>query len=206
MKSRDFFVHPQAIAESADIGSGTRIWAFSHVMKNVCLGSNCNVGEHCYLESGVVIGNDVVIKNGVAIWDGVMIEDRAFLGPNCVFTNDLYPRSKLVGERGRTIVREGASIGANATIICGHTIGRYSLIGAGAVVTHDVSDFALMSGNPARLKGYVCHCGQKLLFARSGLARCECGVTFQREEFGVRVLDAPKVSATQDLKSQHPAS
>src|SRR5579864_1902001 len=131
MSNSDFFVHPRAIVETTNIGCGTRVWAFSHVMNTVRLGANCNVGEHCYLESGVVIGDDVVIKNGVAVWEGVTIEDRAFLGPNGVFTNDLYPRSKVVNNRVQTVVREGASIGANATIICGHTIGRYSLIGAG---------------------------------------------------------------------------
>lgn len=194
MKKRDFFVHPQAIVESDDIGAGTRVWAFSHVMKNVRLGANCNVGEHCYLESGVIIGDDVVIKNGVAIWEGVMIEGRAFLGPNCVFTNDLYPRSKAVNERVRTTVREGASIGANSTLICGHTIGRYSLIGAGSVVTHDVADFAVVSGNPARVTGYICRCGKKLLFSKNGQARCECGLTFRRHELGVRVLTSEELS------------
>jgi len=190
MSNRDFFVHSQAIVETADIGSDTRVWAFSHVMKNVRLGANCNVGEHCYLESGVVIGDDVVIKNGVAVWDGVTIEDRVFLGPNCVFTNDLYPRSKVVNDRVPTVVREGASIGANATIICGHTIGRYSLIGAGAVVTHDVPDFALVAGNPARRRGYICRCGERLRFSTNEEAHCECGTTYQRQELGVRVLVA----------------
>jgi acetyltransferase-like isoleucine patch superfamily enzyme len=118
----------------------------------------------------------------------VTIEDRAFLGPNCVFTNDLYPRSKVVNNRVQTVVREGASIGANATIICGHTIGRYSLIGAGAVVTHDVPDFALVAGNPAQLKGYVCRCGEKLRFSPDEQAHCKCGFTYQRQEFGVRAL------------------
>lgn len=188
MSNSEFFVHPQAIVETAEIGYGTRVWAFSHVMKHVRLGTNCNVGEHCYLESHVVIGNDVVIKNGVALWEGVTIEDRAFLGPNCVFTNDLYPRSKVVNDRVQTVVREGASIGANATILCGHEIGRYSLIGAGAVVTHDVPDFALVTGNPAQLRGYVCRCGEKLRFSTDEQAHCECGVTYQRQGSGVRIL------------------
>jgi acetyltransferase-like isoleucine patch superfamily enzyme len=188
--NRDFFVHPQAIVETADIGSGTRVWAFSHVMKDVRLGANCNVGEHCYLESGVVIGDDVVIKNGVAVWEGVIIEDGALLGPNCVFTNDLYPRSKVVNDRIQTVVRQGASIGANATIICGYEIGRYCLIGAGAVVTHHVPDFALVTGNPAQVRGYVCRCGEKLHFSTDEQAHCECGVTYQRQELGGRVLVA----------------
>src|SRR5208337_776160 len=165
MSDHRFFAHPQSLVETQDVGSGTRIWAFAHVMKGVRLGANCNVGEHCYLESGVVVGDDVVIKNGVALWEGVTVENRAFLGPNCVFTNDLYPRSKVVNNRVQTVIREGASIGANATILCGHEIGRYSLIGAGSVVTHDVPDFALVTGNPARLKGYVCRCGERLSFS-----------------------------------------
>jgi len=183
-----FFVHPQAIVETRDIGSGTRVWAFSHVMKDVRLGANCNVGEHCYLEAGVVIGDDVVIKNGVALWEGVVVENRAFLGPNCVFTNDLFPRSKVFNERMRTSVREGASIGANATILCGIELGRYSLIGAGSVVTRNVPDFALVTGNPARLRGYVCSCGEKLRFPADGSTNCVCGLTYQRQEFGIHVL------------------
>jgi len=188
MSNSNVFVHPQAIVETADIGSGTRIWAFSHVMKNVRLGTNCNVGEHCYLESGVVIGDDVVIKNGVAVWEGVTIEHRVFLGPNCVFTNDIYPRAKIVNRRVCTVVREGASIGANATILCGHEIGRYSLIGAGSVVTHDVPEFALVTGNPGQIRAYICRCGQKLRFSIEQQAHCECGVAYQRQEGGVRAL------------------
>jgi UDP-2-acetamido-3-amino-2,3-dideoxy-glucuronate N-acetyltransferase len=188
MSNDGFFVHPQAIVETADIGSGTRVWAFSHVMKNVRLGSNCNVGEQCYIESGVVVGDDVVIKNGVALWEGVTIEDRVFLGPNCVFTNDLCPRSKVVNNRVQTFVREGASVGANATILCGREIGRYSMIGAGSVITHNVPDFALVTGNPARVRGYVCRCGKTLSFSADGQAHCVCGVMYEREERGVRVL------------------
>jgi acetyltransferase-like isoleucine patch superfamily enzyme len=188
MSNGGIFVHPQAIVDTADIGFGTRVWAFSHVMKNVRLGANCNVGEHCYLESGVMVGDDVVIKNGVALWEGVTIEDQVFLGPNCVFTNDLYPRSKVVNDRVQTVVRKGASIGANATILCGHEIGRYSLIGAGSVVTHDVPDFALVTGNPARLRGYVCSCREKLSFSTDGAAHCVCGVTYARQELGIRLV------------------
>ena len=192
MSSDNVFIHPQAIVETADVGAGTRIWAFSHVMNGVRLGANCNVGEHCYLESGVVIGDDVVIKNGVAVWEGVTVEDRAFLGPNCVFTNDVYPRSKIVHQRVRTTVREGASIGANATILCGLEIGRYSLVGAGSVVTHNVPDFALVTGNPAQLRAYICRCGQKLQFSIRQQAHCECGSTYQRNDHEVQALVAPE--------------
>ncbi len=189
MSDSAFFVHPQAIVESSDIGIGTRVWAFSHVMRDVRLGKNCNIGEHCYLESGVVVGNDVVIKNGVALWEGVNIEDQVFLGPNCVFTNDLFPRSKIFNRRISTFVRKGASIGANATILCGVEIGRYSLIGAGSVVTHNVPEFALVLGNPARARAYVCRCGEKLEFSTLGGATCSCGLVYQRHEQGVRLAE-----------------
>jgi UDP-2-acetamido-3-amino-2,3-dideoxy-glucuronate N-acetyltransferase len=188
-----FFVHPRALVETQDIGPGTRVWAFSHVMREVRLGANCNVGEHCYIESGVVIGDEVVIKNGVALWEGVIIEDRAFLGPNCAFTNDLFPRSKVINSRLRTLVREGASIGCNATILCGIEIGCYSLVGAGSVVTRSVPDFGLVTGNPARLRGYVCRCGEKLSFSSEGLADCSCGHGFQRQQGGIRPLASSPV-------------
>lgn len=184
MTDRTFFSHPQAIVETGDIGSGTRVWAFAHVMKGVRLGANCNIGEHCYLESGVVVGNDVVVKNGVALWDGVTIEDRVFLGPNCVFTNDLFPRSKVIRDRHKTLVREGASIGANATILSGIEIGSYSLVGAGSVVTRSVPDFTIVVGNPARVRGYICRCGEKLQFSRHSQAHCICGLRYMRQEPG----------------------
>lgn len=182
MTERAFFSHPQAIVETRDIGSGTRVWAFAHVMKGVRLGANCNIGEHCYMESGVVVGNDVVVKNGVALWEGVIIEDRVFLGPNCVFTNDLFPRSRVIRERHKTLVREGASIGANATILSGIEIGTYSLVGAGSVVTRSVPDFTIMAGNPARVRGYVCRCGEKLQFSQHSQAHCVCGLRYMRQE------------------------
>ena len=187
MNKSGFFAHPKSLVETLDIGQGTRIWAFTHVMQGVRLGTNCNVGEHCYIESGVVVGNDVIIKNGVALWEGVVVEDRAFLGPNCVFTNDLFPRSKVITERLRTCVREGASIGANATLLCGIEIGRYSLVGAGSVVTRNVPDFALVAGNPARIRAYVCRCGEKLNI-REGQFSCVCGTTYDSEESRVRLL------------------
>lgn len=194
MSEKSFFAHPQSIVETSDIGNGTRIWAFAHVMKGVRLGANCNVGEHCYLESGVMVGDDVVIKNGVALWEGVIVEDRVFLGPNCVFTNDLFPRSKVYNERIRTCVREGASIGANATLLCGIEIGQYALIGAGSVVTKSVPDFALVTGNPARLRGYLCRCGEKLKSSAQEQISCVCGLTYRKEQSGMRLLVSSEIA------------
>jgi len=176
------------MVESQMIGEGTRVWAFTHVLKGARLGRNCNVGEQCYIESGVVVGDDVVIKNGVALWEGVRIEDRVFLGPSCVFTNDPVPRSKLFKARASTLVREGASIGANATILCGLEIGAFALVGAAAVVTRSVPDFALVVGNPARLRGYVCRCGNKLKFNPQQEAMCDCGSRYSKESHAVYLM------------------
>jgi acetyltransferase-like isoleucine patch superfamily enzyme len=182
MQQDDVFIHPAALVESDQIGSGTRIWAFAHVMPGVTIGRGCNVGDHSFVESGVTIGDDAVIKNGVSIWDGVTIEDRVFVGPNAAFTNDLVPRAKAHRDAwDPTLVREGASIGANATIVCGHTIGRYALVGAGTVVTRDVPDFGLVVGNPGRLIGFVCRCGQRLTFT-ADRAVCTCGRRFRRAD------------------------
>jgi acetyltransferase-like isoleucine patch superfamily enzyme len=161
------------------VGPGTRIWAFAHVLPGAVIGSNCNVGDHCFIEGGVRIGDDVVVKNGVSLWDGVTIENRVFIGPNAAFTNDLFPRARNPRSAWEpTLVREGASIGANATLLCGITVGRYALIGAGAVVTRDVPDFGLVIGNPARQRGFVCRCGQRLTFA-DAVATCPCGRGFR---------------------------
>ena len=176
-----FRAHPTALVESHEVGDGTRIWAFCHVLPGAVIGRNCNVGDHTYIEGGVVIGDDVVIKNGVSVWDGVTLEDRVFVGPNAAFTNDLFPRAKVRrAEWDRTLVREGASIGANATLVAGTTIGRFALIGAGAVVTKDVPDFALVMGIPGQVAGYVCRCGQRLRFSE-GQAVCGCGLRYRQE-------------------------
>jgi acetyltransferase-like isoleucine patch superfamily enzyme len=159
------FIHPHALVETDDLGEGTRVWAFAHVMKGAKVGIGCNVGDHSFIESGVTIGNDVTIKNGVSIWEGVEIGDLVFIGPNAAFTNDVRPRSKVYhSEPVRTVVREGASIGANATILPGITIGKYAMVGAGAVVTKDVRDHELVVGSPARNAGWVSRSGDKLTF------------------------------------------
>lgn len=173
------YIHPQALVESDQVGAGTRIWAFVHVLKGASIGARCNIGDHSFIENGVRIGDDVVIKNGVSIWQGVTIEDRVFIGPNASFTNDLVPRAKVYHENyQKTLVREGGSIGANATILCGITLGRWCVVGAGSVVTRDVPDFGLVYGNPARLQGWSCICGLKLNFVGKQRTQCSCGFSY----------------------------
>jgi UDP-2-acetamido-3-amino-2,3-dideoxy-glucuronate N-acetyltransferase len=185
-----FFQHPTALIESEHIGSDTRIWAFAHVLEGATIGTGCNIGDHCFVESGVVIGNDVVVKNGVSLWQGLSIQDRVFIGPNAAFTNDLFPRAKVYHSAyTRTVIGEGASIGANATILCGIVIGRYALIGAGAVVTRDVPDFALVYENPARQHGWMCICGTVLALNQDGYVTCaHCSRSYQLRENGLELL------------------
>ncbi|AMM53558.1 acyltransferase [Pyrococcus kukulkanii] len=159
-----YFVHPTAVVEEdVVVGEGTRIWHFAHIRKGAKIGKNCNIGKDVYIDVGVEIGNNVKIQNGVSVYRGVKVEDDVFLGPHMTFTNDLYPRSfNEDWEVVPTLVKKGASIGANATIVCGVTIGEYAMVGAGSVVTKDVPPFGLVYGNPARLKGFVCYCGRPL--------------------------------------------
>lgn len=167
----EFYVHPSALCESNSIGKGTRIWAFCHIMKNVVIGEDCNLGDHSFVESGVIIGNRVTVKNGVSVWVGVTIEDEVFLGPNCVLTNDTYPRSKVYyDEYEKIIIKKGATVGANATILPGVTLGEYCMVGAGSVVTKDVKSFSLVFGNPAKHRNYVCKFGGGLDFNRDNEA------------------------------------
>ena len=194
------FVHPLALVECDALGSGTRVWPFAHVMKDVRVGQNCNIGEHAFVESGVVLGDNVTVKNGVAIWTGVTVEDNVFLGPNCVFTNDPNPRAyikKPPESLVRTTIRANSTIGANATILCGITIGRYAFIGAGAVVIRSVPDFGLVVGNPSRQIGWMCVCGNKLAESASMPTRgtCVCGHcvrSFTRTPAGLTVVGSGK--------------
>jgi UDP-2-acetamido-3-amino-2,3-dideoxy-glucuronate N-acetyltransferase len=170
-----FYAHPLALVESSEVGPGTRVWAWAHVMSGARVGSDCNIGEHCFIESGARLGDRVTVKNGVAVWNGVVAEDDVFLGPNAVLTNDLRPRSKLYRDSVQpTVLKRGASVGANATLLCGITVGPHAMIGAGAVVTRDVPPHALVVGNPARIAGRVCRCGAPLA-PRSSSTECpEC--------------------------------
>jgi UDP-2-acetamido-3-amino-2,3-dideoxy-glucuronate N-acetyltransferase len=165
VSANTYFVHPQAIVDTHDIGSGTRIWAFAHVMSGAHIGLDCNICDHAFIEAGATLGNNVTVKNGVAVWQGVTIEDNVFLGPNCVLTNDYNPRSyikKTGAALETTLIRANATVGANATIVCGITVGQYAFIGAGTVVIRPVRDFALMVGNPARHIGWMCVCAKSL--------------------------------------------
>lgn len=171
----DFFAHSSAVIDQGSvIGEGTKIWHFSHIMPNCQIGKACNIGQNVVISPEVILGNNVKIQNNVSVYTGVICEDDVFLGPSMVFTNVINPRSAVArkDEYRKTLVKKGASIGANATIICGHTIGAYALIGAGAVVTKDVPDFALIMGNPAHQTGWVSEYGHKLSFDASGVAFC----------------------------------
>ncbi|MDH4092130.1 MAG: N-acetyltransferase [Cyclobacteriaceae bacterium] len=171
-----FFSHPTAIIDAGSkIGTGTKIWHFSHIMPNCKIGENCNIGQNVVISPEVILGNNVKVQNNVSIYTGVQCEDDVFLGPAMVFTNVNNPRSAVSrkDQYATTIVKKGATIGANATIICGHDIGRFAFVGAGAVVTKDVADYALVYGNPAKQYGWMSEHGHKLEFNAAGIAVCE---------------------------------
>jgi UDP-2-acetamido-3-amino-2,3-dideoxy-glucuronate N-acetyltransferase len=156
MNTKPFFAHPKALVESETIGKNTRVWAFAHILPEAVIGEDCNICDQTFIENDVIVGDRVTIKCGVQLWDGITLEDDVFVGPNATFTNDPFPRSKRYPEAFvRTIIRRGSSIGANATILPGLTIGQYAMVGAGTVVTKDVPPFAIVVGNPARIIGYV---------------------------------------------------
>ena len=179
----DYFVHESAyVDEGAVVGAGTKIWHFCHVMPGAVIGEACSLGQNVVVMNGTRLGRNVKVQNNVSIYEGVEIEDDVFCGPSMVFTNVVNPRSHVSrrDEYRRTLVRRGASIGANATIVCGVTLGEYCFVGAGAVVTKDVPAYAMMAGVPARRIGWMCHCGGKLPTAVSGGARCSaCGVEYE---------------------------
>lgn len=183
----DFFQHEKALVErGASVGKGSRIWAFAHVMSGALIGDECNIGNYAFIEAGAILGNQVTVKNGVQIWEGVEAADGVFFGPNCTLTNDRNPRSFLRRPKSeylvKTKIERGASIGANATILCGITIGEYAFIAAGAIVTRDVPAFAQVMGTPARWTAWVCICTTKLNF-HGGQAKCSsCARTFTLDD------------------------
>ena len=175
-----FLKHERALVHpSAQIGEGTRIWANTNIKEGAVIGEHCNICDCCYVEKGSVIGNHVTLKNGVAVFDGITLEDDVFVGAGVAFINDRHPRSNRSDAwiLEKTLVQKGATIGANATVMCGVTIGMYAVIGAGAVVIKNVPDFTIVIGNPARLAGYACHCGRAL----DDDLKCSCGASYHIE-------------------------
>ena len=183
MKSTDIFVHHTAIVDvGCEIGQGTKIWHFTHVMPQSVIGQNCNIGQNVVISPGVILGDNVKVQNNVSLYTGVICENDVFVGPSAVFTNVINPRSAIArkDQYKNTLVKRGATIGANATIVCGNTIGSYAFVAAGAVVTKDVPDYALVMGNPARLVGWMSEYGHRLTFDDSGKATCpESGMEYE---------------------------
>lgn len=181
MSDSNFFIHPTSVVdENVVIGEGTKIWHFSHIQSGAEIGKNCSFGQNVNVSNNVLIGNGVKVQNNVSLYEGVELEDYVFCGPSCVFTNDLTPRSRYPkGHAGykKTVVKHDASIGANATIVCGHTIGEFALIAAGSVVTKNVPAYALYAGIPAKWIGWVCECGNRLFHSEKSVFEfsCDCG-------------------------------
>jgi len=191
--SAKFFTHESAyVDQPSEVGDGTKIWHFSHILKGSKIGKNCNIGQNVVIGPSVTIGNGVKIQNNVSVYTGVTLEDDVFCGPSMVFTNVNNPRSAIIRmhELKNTLVKKGASIGANATIICGHNVGRYAFIGAGAVVTKDVPDFALIVGNPGKIAGWMCQCGVRLAFQEERAACTACGLSYKRTGSAVTQVPA----------------
>ena len=188
---RTYFVHPTAIVdEPVEMGEGTQIWHFSHIMSGAKIGEHCIIGQNVFIGKGAILGNNIKVQNNVSIYDGVILEDDVFCGPSMVFTNVFNPRSFISRKKEfrKTLVRKGATIGANATVVCGNTIGQYAFIGAGSVVTRDVPDYALVYGNPGKAKAWVCRCAGGVVF-QSGRAVCSaCGKQYQKDSQGVSLI------------------
>ena len=195
--NNDVFIHPTAVVdEGATLGEGTKVWHFSHIMSDAVVGERCNICQNVVISPGVILGSNVKIQNNVSLYTGVICDDDVFLGPSCVFTNVVNPRSAVNrrGQYAQTRVGRGASIGANATIVCGHDIGQFAFIGAGAVVTKQVPDYALVVGNPARQMGWMSEFGHKLLFDEQGQATCpESGEAYRLDQGKVSKIPNPLV-------------
>ncbi|MBN1478278.1 N-acetyltransferase [Candidatus Sumerlaeota bacterium] len=187
LEEKGVFLHPQALVETDEIGRGTRVWAFAHILRGAKVGERCNLCDGVFIEAGAVLGNNVTVKNHVSIWEGVMIGDNVFLGPNCVLTNDLNPRAAVKKGPGNLIgtrIEDGATVGANATIVCGVTLHRHAFVAAGATVIRDVGVCSLVAGVPARERGHMCACGQRIEIDRP----CVCGRTLTRDSAGELTL------------------
>lgn len=183
MEERRYFVHESSyVDEGCEIGEGTKIWHFSHIMSGSRIGRRCNIGQNVVVSPDVTLGDGCKVQNNVSIYTGVVCEDDVFLGPSCVFTNVVNPRAFIErkSEYRRTVVKRGASIGANATIVCGHDVGRYAFVGAGSVVTKDVPDYAMVYGSPARIRGWVCRCGEQLNVSQDAAVCPVCGKRFRK--------------------------
>lgn len=185
------FKHPNSLVdEGAIIGQGTRVWAFAHICSGAVIGRDCNICDHTFIEKGVFIGDRVTLKSGVYLWEGLTLEDDVFVGPCAAFTNDIRPRSKQYPpEFLRTVLRRGCTIGANATILPGIEIGRWAMVGAGAVVTRNVPDHGLVYGNPAQHRGWVCRCGQTLVIDDKNTVKCCCGLQYRCHDNRIKDIE-----------------
>lgn len=190
MEKKFYCHHSSFIDQPCSIGNNTKIWHFSHIMQGCTIGKDCNIGQNVVISPKVEIGNNVKIQNNVSVYSGVICQDDVFLGPSCVFTNVINPRSHISRkeEFKQTLIKKGASIGANATIVCGNTIGAYALVGAGSVVEKDVKDFEIVVGNPVRTIGHVCCCGEKLTFENDKAVCFACDKKFEKKEGLVREI------------------
>jgi UDP-2-acetamido-3-amino-2,3-dideoxy-glucuronate N-acetyltransferase len=199
MGDPSYFVHPSAcVDEPSEIGTGTRIWHFCHIERGAKIGAQCSFGQNCYVAAGVAVGSNVKVQNNVALYAGVTVEDDVFLGPSCVLTNVSNPRSQVVRRHlyEQTLLRRGCTIGANATVVCGVTVGRYAFVAAGAVVTTDVVDYALVVGVPGRQVGWMSRHGHRLRFDAAGVAVCvESGLRYRLHAGRVRCLDVDEEAA-----------
>jgi UDP-2-acetamido-3-amino-2,3-dideoxy-glucuronate N-acetyltransferase len=192
MDNKEYFAHETAvIVKDCEIGKGTKIWHFSHIMTGCVMGEKCNIGQNVVISPGVILGKNVKIQNNVSLYTGVICEDDVFLGPSCVFTNIVNPRSAVIrkDQYVKTLVKKGASVGANATIVCGHDIGEFAFIGAGAVVTKEIKPYALVVGNPAKHVGWMSEFGHRLSFDDKGIATCpESGEKYRLEKNSVKKI------------------